>query len=55
MEAITTAIGTVFTLTETMLTSITSNAILVVVFASGFVSLALRVLRKAVGASKSVG
>ena len=55
MEAITTAIGSVMTLTETMLTSITSNAVLVVIFASGFVSLALRTLRKVVGASKSVG
>lgn len=55
MEAITTAIGSVFTIAETMLTSITSNAVLVVIFASGFVSLGLRVLRKAVGASKAVG
>ena len=46
MTAITAAIAEVMTLVESMLTAITGNAILVVVLASGFVGLALKILRK---------
>lgn len=54
MEAITGGITNVMTLVESMLTAITGNAILVVVLASGFVALALRVLRKLFRTSKSL-
>lgn len=52
--AISTGVTNVMTLVETMLTAITTNAILVVVLASGFVGLALRVLRKLFRTSKGV-
>ena len=52
--AITGAVSSVMTLVETMLTSITSNSILVVVLAAGFVGLALRVLRKLFKTSKGI-
>lgn len=52
--AITAAISSVMTLVESMLTSITSNAILVVVLASGFVRLALSLLRKIFKTSRSL-
>lgn len=55
MTAITTAVGEVMTLVESMLTAITGNAILVVILASGFVSLALRILRKLFNSSESLG
>lgn len=55
MEAITTAMGTCIELAGTMLTAITNNAILVVVLGAGFVSLALRVLKKVMRASKGIG
>lgn len=55
MEAITTAMGTCIELAGTMLTAITNNAILVVILGAGFVSLALRVLRRIVRTSNSVG
>lgn len=54
MEAITTAVTSVMGLVESMLTAITGNAILVVVLASGFVGLALRVLRKLFKTSKGI-
>lgn len=54
MEAITTAVTSVMSLVEAMLTAITGNAILVVVLASGFVALALRVLRKLFRTSKGI-
>lgn len=54
MEAITTAITTVMGLVESMLTAITSNAILVVVLASGFVRLALSLLRRLFRTSRSL-
>lgn len=55
MTAITAAVTEVMTLTEGMLTAITGNAILVVVLASGFVSMALRVLRKLFNSSDALG
>lgn len=55
MTAITAAVTEVMTLTEGMLTAITGNAILVVVLASGFVSLGLRVLRKLFNSSDALG
>lgn len=55
MSAITAGITEVMTLTESMLTAITGNAILVVILAAGFVSLGLRVLRKLFSASESLG
>jgi hypothetical protein len=41
-------------LVESMLTAITGNAILVVVLASGFVGLALKILRKLFRTSKGL-
>lgn len=52
MEAITAAIATVMTLVQSMLTAITTNAILVVLLAGGFVGFALRILRKLFRTSK---
>ena len=54
MTAITSAITEVMTLVESMLTAITGNAILVVVLASGFVRLALSMLRKLFKTSRSL-
>lgn len=54
MTAITAAIAEVMTLVESMLTSITGNAILVVVLASGFVRLGLSILRRVFRTSKSL-
>lgn len=54
MTAITSAIAEVMTLVESMLTSITGNAILVVVLASGFVRLALSLLRRLFKTSRSL-
>lgn len=54
MTAITAAIAEVMTLVESMLTAITGNAILVVVLASGFVGLALKILRKLFKTSKGL-
>lgn len=54
MTAITAAIAEVMTLVESMLTAITGNAILVVVLASGFVGLALKILRKLFRTSKGL-
>ena len=54
MTAITAAITEVMTLVESMLTAITGNAILVVVLASGFVRLALSMLRKLFKTSRSL-
>lgn len=54
MSAITTAVADVMTLVESMLTSITGNAILVVVLASGFVRMALSVLRRLFRTSRSL-
>lgn len=52
MTAITTAIATVMTLVQSMLTAITANEILVVLLAGGFVGFALRILRKLFKTSK---
>lgn len=52
MTAITSGITEVMTLVEAMLTAITSNAILVVLLAGGFVGFALRILRKLFRTSK---
>lgn len=54
MASITSAVSEVMTLTETMLTAITGNAILCVVLASGFVRLALGMLRKLFRTSRSL-
>ena len=54
MTAITTAIPTVVSLGETMLTAITGNAILVVVLAAGFASLGLKMVRRIFKTSKSL-
>ena len=54
MIAITAAVAEVMTLVESMLTSITGNAILVVVLASGFVRLALSMLRKLFRTSRAL-
>lgn len=54
MTAITAAITDVMGLVESMLTAITGNAILVVVLASGFVGLALSMLRKLFHTSRSL-
>lgn len=54
MTAITAAVAEVMTLVESMLTSITGNAILVVVLASGFVRLALSMLRKLFRTSRAL-
>lgn len=54
MTAITTAVSEVMTLVESMLTAITGNAILVVVLASGFVRMALSVLRRLFRTSRSL-
>lgn len=54
MTEITAGVGTVMTLVESMLTSITGNAILVVVLASGFVRMALSVLRRLFRTSRSL-
>lgn len=54
MTAITSAVAEVITLVESMLTAITGNAILVVVLASGFVGLALKMLRKIFRTSKGL-
>ena len=54
MTAISTAVAGVITLVESMLTAITGNEILVVVLASGFVGLALKMLRKIFKTSKGI-
>ena len=54
MNAITAAITDVMGLVESMLTAITGNAILVVVLASGFVRLALSLLRRLFKTSRSL-
>lgn len=55
MTEITAGVTSVMALVESMLTAITGNAILVVILASGFVSLALRILRKLFNSSESLG
>lgn len=54
MTEITSAIPQVVSLGETMLTTITSNAILVVILAAGFASLGLRMIRRIFRTSKSL-
>ena len=54
MNAITSAVSDVMGLVESMLTAITGNAILVVVLASGFVRLALSMLRKLFRTSRAL-
>ena len=46
MEAITTAITALLGIVSTMLNSILENPVLAVIFASGFVGIAISVLRK---------
>lgn len=55
MTEITAGVTSVMTLVESMLTAITGNTILVVILASGFVSLALRILRRLFKSSESLG
>ena len=55
MTAISSAVPEVITLSESMLTAITGNAIMVVILASGFVGLGLRIMRKLFKTSRSVG
>lgn len=52
MTEITTAITSVMTLVESMISAITGNAVLVVLLAGGFVGFALRILRKLFRTSK---
>ena len=52
MTEITAGVTSVITLAESMLTAITGNAILVVILATGFVGLGLRVLRQLMKTSK---
>lgn len=54
MEAITTGITNVMTIVESVLTSITGNALLTVILAGGFVGLGATVLRKVIRVSKAV-
>lgn len=54
MTAITAAVAEVMSLVESMLTAITGNSILVVVLASGFVRLALSMLRKLFRTSRAL-
>ena len=54
MNAITSAVTDVMSLVESMLTAITGNAILVVVLASGFVRLALSLLRRLFRTSRAL-
>lgn len=54
MNAITGAVTDVMGLVESMLTAITGNAILVVVLASGFVRLALSLLRRLFRTSRAL-
>lgn len=54
MTAISGGVTQLMTLVESMLTAITGNAILVVVLASGFVRLALGMLRKLFRTSRSL-
>ena len=46
MEAITKAISDLLSIVSTMLTTILANPVLSVIFASGFVGIAISVLRK---------
>ena len=46
MEAITSAITSLLGIVSTMLTTILENPVLAVIFASGFVGIAISVLRK---------
>ncbi len=55
MTAITTGITSVVDIASSLLTAITTDAILVVVLSAGFVSLGLKVIRKLFKTSKSMG
>ena len=55
MTEITAGITSVMTLVESMITAITGNSVLVVILASGFVGMALKVLRKLFNTSESLG
>lgn len=46
MEAITTGITALLSIVSTMITTILENNVLTVIFASGFVGIAISVLRK---------
>ena len=46
MEAITTGVESLMTMASTMLTTITGNPILCALFAAGFVSVAIGIVRK---------
>lgn len=52
MEAITSGVNSVITLAETMLTTVTGNPILTVVFASSFVGIAVTTLKRVFRASR---
>lgn len=54
MEAITAGITNVMTIATTILSSITDNTLLTVIFSAGFVALGARVLRKIIKTSKAV-
>lgn len=54
MTEITSAIPSVVSLGETMLTAITSNALLVVILAAGFASLGLRMIRRIFNTAQSL-
>lgn len=55
MTEITAGVTSVITLAESMLTAITGNTLMVVILASGFAGLGLRMLRKLFSTSRSVG
>lgn len=54
MEAVTTGITNVMTIAGSILTEITSNTLLTVILAGGFVGLGAAVLRKVIRVSKAV-
>lgn len=54
MEAITTAVTNVVGLGEGILSSILANTTLMIIVGAGFAGLGIRVLRKVIGASKSI-
>lgn len=54
MDGLSTAITSLMGIVESLLTSILANPVLVVIFAGGFVGLALSVLRQVISTSKSI-
>lgn len=55
MEAISGAVANCVTLAESILTSVLGNTTLLIVVGAGFLTLGVRVLRRLIGVSKSVG